>query len=65
MIHPYPEDVGIALTVDQNKSRITDVNESVICELLLRGSQNVSKDSLQLVYDGLKLYFKIIQKQKF
>lgn len=26
---PYPEDAGIALTVDQNKSRITDVNESV------------------------------------
>lgn len=29
MIHPYTEDAGIALTVDQNKSRVTDFSESV------------------------------------
>lgn len=58
MIHPYPEDAGVALTVDQNKSRITDFNESVIWELLVKGSQDISKDRLQLVYDDLKLLFK-------
>lgn len=63
MIHTYPEEVGIALTVDQNKSRITDFNGSVICESLLRSSQNVSEDRLQFEYDGLKFYIKIIQKQ--
>lgn len=55
--------MGITLTVDQSKARITDFSDSVICGLLLRGSQDVSKDRLQLVYDGLKLYFKIIWEQ--
>lgn len=34
----------------------------VICGLLLRGSQKICKNSLQLVYDGLKLCLKIVQK---
>lgn len=34
----------------------------VICGLLLRGSQKISKNRLQLVYDALKLYLKTVQK---
>lgn len=34
----------------------------VICGLLLRASQKVSKNRLQLVHDSLKLYLKVVQK---